>query len=703
VNAESPFDQAFQAACQVHDAGRPEEAETLYRQLLDSHPGEGEITYRLAMALAQQGKAHEAEQQLNDLLVRHPKRPEAHFQRGNLLAAMGRFADAAESFSAALELAPDLIESRVNLGNVLQILKRSEQAVQQFDAVIARQPELAPVWFNRGNALSDLSRHEDAVASFDRALELDPLLAQALNNKGAALERLNRHGEAINCYRSALRVRPDHGPTCRNLGAALFEARQYDEAVAAYQRAFDLDPEQDYLFGALLGAKASLCAWESHGADTASAVAAVRAGKRAIHPFIFLGLWDRPEDHQTCARIWSQHHYPPAAEPLWQGERYSHDRIRVAYVSADFHDHPMAYLMSGLFECHDRSKFETMAISFGPPSDGPQRKRFESAFERFIDVRSRSDIEIARLLRDLEVDIAIDRKGLTRGARPNIFAMRPAPVQVSYVAYTGTMAAPYIDYLIADETVIPTETRQYYSEQIVDLPGCYLPNDGSRPIAPSQINRSEAGLPEDGFVYCAFGNSWKITPDMFGIWMRLLQAVNGSVLWLIEHSPATTRKLRSEAEARGISADRLVFARHIANAEHLARHKLADLSLDTLPYGAHTTASDSLWAGVPIITCPGAAFAGRVTTSMLLSLGLPELIAPSLGEYEALALKLAEDPEERTRLRDRLAAQLKIRPLFDTALYCRHLETAYETMWRRSQAGEAPNGFAVPDFSGTSE
>ena len=659
--------------------------------------------YRLAMALTQQGKTGEAEEQLRDLIARHPELAEAHFHRGNLLAASGRYPDAVESFAAAVALQPQFVDARVNLGNALQALKRSEEAFEQFNEVVSRQPGLAAAWFNRGNALSDLGRHRDAIASFDRALELDPRLGQAWNNKGAALERLNRHEDAIDCYRSALAIRPDHGQTYRNLGAALFEARRFAESVAAYQHARVLDPDQEYLFGALLGAKASLCDWTNHAADTASVVAEVRAGKRAIHPFIFLGLWDRPEDHQACARIWSNHHYPPAGMPLWRGERYTHDRIRIAYVSADFHDHPMAYLMSGLFECHDRSRFETMAISFGPPSDGPQRKRFEAAFERFIDVRSRSDGDIARLLRDLEVDIAVDRKGFTRGARPRIFAMRPAPVQVSYVAYTGTMAAPYIDYLIADSTVISTEVRPYFSEQIVDLPGCYLPNDGARPIATRQPGRAEMGLPEDGFIYCAFVNSWKITPDMFGLWMRILQAVEGSVLWLMEHSTDTTRNLRTEARARGVSADRLVFARHIPNPDHLARHKLAGLSLDTLPYGAHTTASDSLWAGVPIVTCPGAAFAGRVTASMLLSLGLPRLVAGSLDEYETLAVRLGQEPDELAQLRERLAANLVTRPLFNTALSCRHLEAAYETMWRRHQAGEAPSGFAVLDLSGASE
>jgi predicted O-linked N-acetylglucosamine transferase (SPINDLY family) len=649
-----------------------------------------------ALALARQGDTAGALDRLETLISHRPDCAEAHFHRGNLLATLGRYREAAAGFEAALGLAPHHTGAEINLGNALQILGRAEEALAHFDAVSRVRPGLAPVWFNRGNALKDMGRHEEAIASYDHALAVDPSLVQALINKGSSLERLSRNEDAIACYLAALALKPDHAVACRNLGGAYFESRRYEQARTYYRRALELDPDQDYLRGALHHTNMSLAAWESYAADAAAIIAGVRAHERVVHPFIFLGLSESPADQRTAAEIWCRDRYPAAERRLWSGERYDHERIRLAYISADFHDHPMAYLMSGLFECHDRTRFEVLAFSFGPPSTGPQRRRFEAAFDRFLDVRGKSDGEIAELLRRHEVDIAIDRKGFTRGARPGIFALRPAPVQVSLVAYTGTMAAPYIDYLIADPTVVPEADRAHYSEEIVYLPESYIPNDWKRPIAAAVPGREEMGLPEDGFVFAAFVNPWKITPRIFATWMRLLAATDGSVLWLIEHSEATSRNLRSAAAAAGIAPERLVFARHIANPAHLARHRLADLSLDTLPYGAHTTASDSLWAGVPIVTCLGTTFAGRVTASMLKAVGLPELIAADLEGYVALALGLAREPGRLGEIRRKLAANLETHPLFDTGLYCRRLEAAYERMWLRSRHGKPPEGFSVP-------
>ncbi len=695
MTTDPSFDALLERALALHQAGRIEDAIAFYRRLAAAAPGHGELGCRYAMALQQRGDTAGALDRLETVIVHRPDCAEAHFHRGNLLATLGRYREAADSFAAALGLAPHHTDAEINLGNALQILGYSEKALVHFDAVTRARPGLAPVWFNRGNALKDLNRHEEAIASYDHALAVDPSFVQALINKGSSLERLNRDEDAIACYRAALELKPDHAVACRNLGSAYFESRRYDQARMYYRRALDLDPGQDYLRGALHHTNLALSAWESHAADDAAIIAGVRAHERVVHPFIFLGLSESPADQRTAAEIWCRDRYPPSDRRLWNGERYGHERIRLAYVSGDFHDHPMAYLMSGLFECHDRSRFEVLAFSFGPPSTGPQRRRLEAAFDRFLDVRGKSDGEIAELLRHHEVDIAVDRKGFTRGARPGIFALRPAPVQVSYVAYTGTMAAPYIDYLIADPTVIPEAERAHYSEEIVYLPESYIPNDWKRPISAPGPGRREMGLPEDGFVFAAFVNTWKITPRIFAAWMRLLAATDGSVLWLIEHSEATSRNLRLEAEAAGIAPERLVFARHIANPDHLARHRLADLSLDTLPYGAHTTASDSLWAGVPIVTCRGTTFAGRVTASMLKAVGLAELIAEDLEGYVGLALGLASEPERLAGIRRKLAENLQTHPLFDTGLYCRRLEAAFERMWQLSRQGRPPKGFSV--------
>jgi predicted O-linked N-acetylglucosamine transferase (SPINDLY family) len=381
---------------------------------------------------------------------------------------------------------------------------------------------------------------------------------------------------------------------------------------------------------------------------------------------------------------------------LWQGERYAHDRIRIAYLSADFRPHPVAFLIAGVFEHHDKSRFETTGLSFGPASDSDIRKRMASAFDHFIDVRNESDFDIATRMRRMEIDIAIDLTGFCEHGRTEILAFRPAPVQVSYLGFPGTTGADFVDYIIADSTIIPKDHAQHFSEKVVYLPDSYQANDRKRRVAPRAPSRREAGLPDDGTVFCAFNNAYKITPPIFDLWMGLLKEVEGSVLWLLGDNPGAIRNLALAAEARGVPARRLIFAHRVAPDEHLARFGLADLFLDTLPYNAHTTASDALWTGVPVVTCMGEAFAGRVAASLLKAAGLPELITGSLEDYGALALKLGRDRDGLKGLKEKLALTRLSCPLFDTARTTRHLEAAYAEMWRRQLQGQAPLGFTIP-------
>jgi predicted O-linked N-acetylglucosamine transferase (SPINDLY family) len=400
-------------------------------------------------------------------------------------------------------------------------------------------------------------------------------------------------------------------------------------------------------------------------------------------------------DQLRCAELFVGDQYPVSANALWRGVRYAHDSIRIAYLSADFHQHATARLMAGLFELHDRSSFETTALSFGPADDSDMRRRLQRSFDRFVDVRMKTDQEIAELVRKLEIDIAIDLKGFTQDGRTNIFAQRAAPIQVSYLGYPGTMGAEYIDYIIADRVVIPHEHRRAYAEKVVYLPESYQANDAKRRIAERPPTRMEAHLPEKGIVFCSFNGNYKITPDVFDVWMRLLREVEGSVLWLIEASATAVDNLRREAGKRGISVERLVFAPKTDLESHLARHSLADLFLDTLPYNAHTTASDALWAGLPVLTCLGSTFPSRVAASLLHAVELPELITRSLEEYEALALKLARDPMLLSSLKAKLANNRVICPLFDTDRFARHIEAAYRMMWELWQRGESPRSFSV--------
>jgi predicted O-linked N-acetylglucosamine transferase (SPINDLY family) len=422
----------------------------------------------------------------------------------------------------------------------------------------------------------------------------------------------------------------------------------------------------------------------------------LRAGRSVSPPFQALVLSPGEAGAAIAARLWSEHGFPAAKSPLWQGERYAHERIRVAYVSANFHDHAVARLMAGVFEHHERARFETNAISFGPDDGGVLRARLAHAFDRFIDVQSEGAEAIARMLREMEIDIAVDLMGFTENSRPGIFAHRAAPVQVTYLGYPGTRGADYLDYLIADAIVAPPEQAAHYAEKLVHLPHSYLPADDCRAIGERVPSRIEAGLPAEGFVFCCFNNVYKITPSIFGIWMRLLREVEKSVLWLSQADASAIRNLKREAEARGVAPDRLVFANFVkSDAEHLARLKLADLFLDTLPYNAHATASDALWAGVPVLTAPGVGFPGRVAASLLRALGMDELIAPSLDPYAALALQLARDPAALGRIKMKLAQHRTTHPLFDTVRFTRDLERAYVAMWERAQRGLPPESFAV--------
>jgi predicted O-linked N-acetylglucosamine transferase (SPINDLY family) len=548
-----------------------------------------------------------------------------------------------------------------NCSNALRALKRYDEALTAYQRVLSLQPDHAEALNGRGIVLQALGQPEQALASYDRALQLRPAYSDALNNRATALRDLRRYQDAASCFRQLLQVAPDYG----------------------------------YALGALLHAQLHCCDWDGYSQNAEIVVVSAAAGKRADLPFSFLAACDSSAAQLQCARGFVADRCPPAATPVWRGERYVHDRIRVAYLSADFHAHATSYLMAELFERHNRERFEITAISFGPEDGSTLRARLRRAFDRFIDVRSMSDADVARLLRGLEIDIAVDLKGFTIDSRLEIFAHRPAPLQVNYLGYPGTLGAPYIDYIVADQEVIPPADQQHYAERVVYLPDCYQVNDSRRAIAPRTPARTEVGLPATGFVFCCFNNNYKITPAVFDIWMRLLRQVPGSVLWLFEANEVAAGNLRREAERRGIQPHRLVFAPRLPQEEHLARQRLADLFLDTLPVNAHTTASDALWAGLPVLTCRGQAFAARVAGSLLKAVGLPQLVAETLHEYEQRALELATNPTLLAQIRAQLAASRSHSPLFDTARSCRHLESAYLTMWQRYQRGEPPAGFTV--------
>lgn len=620
---------------------------------------------------------------------------EAWVGRGNALAKRERYGEACAAYDKAFALRPDLANTWLGRGNVSIELKRHDDALAAYEKALALKPDLANAWLGRGNVFVELKRHDEALAAYEKALALKPDLAKAWLGCGNVFAELGRHDQAFTAYDKALALKPDLAQAWLGRGNVATDLKRHDEALAAYDKALALKPDLEGVEGARLHAAMQLCDWSNFEPSVDHVISSIREGRAVTAPFVPLGVAGSPEVQLQCARLWVSKKYPPAAASIWKGEIYKHDRIRIGYVSADFHEHATAYLMAETFECHDKEKFEVTAISLGPDDKSAIRRRLERSFDRFLDCRSLGDRDIANKVNSARIDVLVDLKGFTQEARTNIFAYRPAPLQVNYLGYPGTMGASYFDYIIGDNTVFEKSDEEFYSEKLVRLPHTYQPNDRKRLISEARTSRAECGLPETGLVFCCFNSNYKIVPDVFDCWMRILNHVSGSVLWLLEGHEMAAENLRKEAATRGVSPDRLIFAKRMPLAEHLARHRHGDLFLDTLPYNAHTTASDALWAGLPVITCLGSAFPGRVAGSLLKAAGLDELITTSLADYEALALKIARDPGLLATLKAKTARNRDSCPLFDTARFTRDIEQAYSTMVEIQRRGESPYSFTV--------
>ncbi|MBY0575518.1 MAG: tetratricopeptide repeat protein [Gallionellaceae bacterium] len=658
-------------------------------------PDDADAHSNLGVTLQELGRLSEAEASLRRALQINAGNAAAYNNLGNVLQDLGRPGEAENSYRQALRINPDYAQAYYNLGKTLQELGRPNEAETSYRQALQISPDYAKAHNNLGVTLKELGRSGEAEISLRRALQINPDYAEAHSNLGATLKELGRLDEAEASYRRALQINPDLADAHNNLGVVLNDLGRLDEAEASYRRALQINPDYAFLYGSWLHTKQMICDWSALEDQFAQLAGKIEHGEKATMPFQFLVISNSLALQRKAAEIWVQAKYPASnALPEIAG-CFAHDKIRIGYFSADFHNHATAYLMAELFERHDKSRFELTAFSFGPDSDDDMRRRLVAAFDNFIDVRRRSDKEVAMLARSMEIDIAVDLKGFTKDSRVGIFSMRAAPLQVNYLGYPGTMGAEYIDYLIADPTLIPESHKKGYAEKIAYLPYSYQVNDAKRRIADKKFTRAELGLPETGFVFCCFNNNYKITPNTFDCWMRILKQVEDSVLWLLEGNATAAANLSKEAELRGVNAARLVFAKRMPIAEHLARHRLADLFLDTLPCNAHTTASDALWAGLPVLTCLGETFAGRVAASLLNAIHLPELITPTPEAYEALAIELAENHGKLSELKQQLANNRLATPLFDTQLFTRHIEAAYTAMYERYQAGLAPEHIHV--------
>jgi protein O-GlcNAc transferase len=587
-------------------------------------------------------------------------------------------------------------KTRNLLGQAITLHKAGQMAKAQamYLTVLRSDPKAAAALDGLGDIAFKQRQLAKAGQFFQRALAADPSRPTArLNLALVLLDQHDLEGARLHLL-EAVRRDPDSAAAHRLLGWLYTLGRKPDLAARHYADAHRLDPADVKNLLSLIAARTAVCDWTNFEADQALLLARIRSGE-PIQPFDVLTTSAGLEDQLHAARIWARPFIQP--QPVSRaGARASDGRIRLGYLSADYHDHATAYLIAEMIETHDRARFEVSLLSYGHRSTSRMRQRLMAGCDRFEDLSALSDRDAAKAIADLGIDILIDLKGYTQGARTGIAGWRPAPIQVNYLGFPGTMGAPFIDYVLVDRQVCPFDFQSASDEKIVHLPGCFQPNDRSRTISDTPVTRSGAGLPEEAFVFCSFANAYKITPSIFALWMRVLKAVPGSVLWLYAITDAARANLARHAENHELAQGRLVFADYAASADHLARLRLADLCLDTLPVSAFTTASDAMWAGVPLLTCTGATAAGRGSTSLLTAMGVPELITGSLVEYEASAVSLAESPGELAALRKRIDANRLTSPLFDSAQHTRDLERAYEIMWRRHQSGQPPEPFTVP-------
>ena len=679
----------------LNELKRYDEAITHHDQALRLKPDYAEGWSNKGNVLNELKRYDEAIAAHDQALSLQPDYAQAWSNKGMTLHELKRYDEAIVHYDQALSLKPDYAQAWINKGMALHELKRFDEAIVHYDQAISLQPENSQAWTNKGATLNEFKRYAEAISCYDQALSLNPDYADGWSNKGATLHELKRFDEAIVHYDQALSLKPDYPEGWSNKGVTLHELKRFDEAIVHYDQALSLKPNIDWVYGDLLHTKMKIGDWLGLAASLEMISKKVMANEKVSTSFPLLALHDDALLHKKSSEIYIQSKFPfnPALGPILKCSKSQ--KIRVGYFSADFHNHATGYLMAELFELHNKDQFELICLSFGPIKNDEMRQRIEQSFDQFIEVGKKSDVEIAQFSRDLKIDIAVDLKGFTQDSRTGIFAYRAAPIQVNYLGYPGTMGADYIDYIIADKMLIPVESQLAYLEKVAYLPNSYQVNDRKRFVADRQFTRQELGLPTNGFVFCCFNNNFKILPTTFAAWMRILKAVEGSVLWLLQDNPWVVDNLQREALNHGVEASRLVFAERMALPEHLARHRQANLFLDTIPCNAHTTASDALWTGLPVLTLMGQSFASRVAASLLNAIGLPELITTTQEEYEGLAIELAQNPQKLARIKQKIIDNRLTAPLFNTPLFTKNLEAAYTQMYERYHADLEPDHIAI--------
>jgi predicted O-linked N-acetylglucosamine transferase (SPINDLY family) len=692
----------------------------LFDDLIGRAPGDPELYYKRGNVHNRMGRGESAVADYDQAIALRPDYANAYCNRGAALAALQRWDEALASYERAVAINPRDHFAYFNQAAALKEKKQLAEALRSYDSAIASKPDYVEAHVNRGNLLQELARHESALESYDRAIEISQGYPEAYHGRAVALTELGRLDEALRDHDTAIALRSEYVDAHVNRGNVLMKLRRHDAAVSSYERALQLDPgfakahfgrgsallalrrfaaaidcfvrvaesteHNKYLLGLRRHAQMHICDWNDLETDLERMAHGLRAGEQISVPLAVLAMFDSPPLQRLAAEAWVSAECPSDDSLGPITVRARGNRIRVGYFSPDFRLHPVSLLMAEFFELHDRSRFEVIAFAFGPKTRDEMTNRLAGVFDRFIDVDDRTDAEIALLAREIGIDIAVDLGGFTDQNRPKVFALRASPVQMSYIGYLGTMGASYMDYLVADQIVIPVEQREHYSEKIIYLPS-YQATDSRRPEPRRVLTREELGLPSSGFVFCCFNSNYKIMPTTFSVWMRVLARVPGSTMFLYVDNETAQRNLTVAAEQRGVDPGRLIFGKRLSLEDYLARFRAMDLFLDTSPYNAGTTASDALWAGLPVLTCKGHSIASRIAASVLTAIGVPELIVSTYEEYEELAVRLALDRAELGRIRRTIADNRKSAPLFDCARFTRAMEQALSRIYERSQSG----------------
>jgi predicted O-linked N-acetylglucosamine transferase (SPINDLY family) len=660
---------------------------------LQIDPNDIYILSNLGSSLNFIGKHTESFSVFEKAIMKCPEMPELWFNGGNVLCDLGRYSEALIYYKNAIKINPNYCEAFNNLGKAFFYLKQYTEALKNYQFALQINHNFIDSIVNLGSLLNQLKNFVDAITHYDKALRLKPDYAEVWASKGITLCSLKRYKEALICFDKAIELQPDYPDAWLFKGDALNDLKEHILSANCYSKTFNLKGDDFYTVGKMHHQMMLACDWKNYDQITNQIFDGIKRGKKVAEPFGIQGIADSEELIKGCAEIYS-HDLFPSLGNLTESLKYDHQKIRIGYLCGEFRKQATSILMARVWELHDKSKFELFAFDNGWDDSSIYRQRINTAFTRIIDISKLSDLDAAELIKSFEIDILINLNGFFGLPRQKVFSYKPAPIQVNYLGFPGTTGAKYMDYIIADKAVIPKSSKEFYSEKVAYLPHTYQANDNQREISNKVFTRAEQGLPENAFVFSCFNNNYKIIPAVFDSWSAILRGVESSVLWLIKDNPWVEENLKKEAEKRGVDPKRIIFADRIELPEHLARHSLADLFLDTWPYNAHTTASDALWAGLPVLTMVGNTFPGRVASSLLRAIDLSELITPNPNEYENLAIDLAKNPKRLQVIKEKLIKNRHNSPLFDSALFTKDLETAYTKMYEKFQLGMAPDHIA---------